>query len=83
MILLRMRNVMKTNPYQSCPHRVRTSSVQIGSRYQPCHAALMRAGVSGQALGVPVPDQLKDALRARILKTMLITIARHQAGKEE
>lgn len=46
-------------------------------------AALMRAGVSGQALGVPVPDQLKDALRARILKTMLITIARHQAGKEE
>ena len=45
-------------------------------------AALMRAGVSGQALGVPVPDQLKDALRARILKTMLITIARRQAGKE-
>ncbi len=37
---------------------------------------VMRAAVSAQALGVPIPDPLKDAMRARILRTMLITIAR-------
>jgi transcriptional regulator CtsR len=37
---------------------------------------IMRAAVSAQALSVPIPDTLKAALRARTLKTMLMTIAR-------
>lgn len=39
-------------------------------------AEIMRAAVSSQALAVPVPDQLKDALRARCLKSMLTAVAR-------
>ena len=37
---------------------------------------IMRSAVSAQALSVPIPDSLKDALRARTLKTMLMTVAR-------
>lgn len=37
---------------------------------------IMRAAVSSQALAVPVPDTIKDALRARSLKTMLTAVAR-------
>jgi transcriptional regulator CtsR len=37
---------------------------------------IMRSAVSAQAMSVPIPDALKDALRARTLKTMLMTIAR-------
>ena len=45
-------------------------------------AALMRSAISAQALGLPIPDAMKDALRARIMKTMLIAIARQRAVKE-
>ena len=38
-------------------------------------AALMVSAISTRALGVPVPDSLKDALRARMMKSMLMTIA--------
>ncbi len=38
-------------------------------------AALMAASVSSRALGVPLPDNLKNALRARIMKSMLMTLA--------
>ena len=37
---------------------------------------IMRSAVSAQAMSVPIPDALKAALRARMLKTMLMTIAR-------
>lgn len=37
---------------------------------------IMRAAVSKNALAVPIPDTMKDALRARSLKTMLTAIAR-------
>ena len=37
---------------------------------------IMRAAVSAQALSIPIPDSLKSALRARTLRTMLMTIAR-------
>ena len=39
-------------------------------------AEIMRAAVSAQALSIPIPDTLKAALRARTLRTMVITIAR-------
>ena len=42
----------------------------------PAEGEIMRAAVSAQAMSVPIPDALKDALRARTLKTMLMTIAR-------
>ena len=38
-------------------------------------AALMASSVSTRALGVPIPDTLKDSLRARMMKSMLTTIA--------
>ena len=39
-------------------------------------ANMMRAAVSSCALSVPIPDSIKDALRARTLKTMLTAVAR-------
>lgn len=39
-------------------------------------AELMRASVSAQALSVPMPEQIKNAIRARTMKTMLLTLAR-------
>ena len=38
-------------------------------------AALMASAVSTRALGVPVPDALKNAMRAKMMKSMLTTIA--------
>ena len=38
-------------------------------------AALMASAVSTRALSVPVPDILKDAMRAKMMKSMLMTIA--------
>ena len=47
-------------------------------------AELVRAAVSGQALGIPIPEQIKNAIRARTMKTMLLTIARRkmEAGRQ-
>lgn len=39
-------------------------------------AQLMRAAISAQALAIPIPDAMKDAIRARTMKSMLLTIAR-------
>ena len=41
---------------------------------------LMRAAISAQAMSIPVPDQIKNAFRARMMKTMLLTIARQNRG---
>ena len=41
-----------------------------------CEADIMRSAVSGQAMSVPIPDSMKDALRAKVLKAMLTSIAR-------
>ena len=38
-------------------------------------AALMASAVSTRALSVPVPDSLKNAMRAKMMKSMLMTIA--------
>lgn len=37
---------------------------------------IMRAAVSRSALAVPIPDTMKDALRARSLRSMLTAVAR-------
>lgn len=39
-------------------------------------AEIMRAAVSAQAVSIPIPEQMKDALRARTLKNMILTVAR-------
>lgn len=41
---------------------------------------IMRAAVSAAALSIPMPDTMKDAQRARILKTMLTAVARQARG---
>ena len=46
-------------------------------------AALMAAAVSRQALGVPVPENLKDILRARILKSMLLAAVQKNGSQEQ
>jgi transcriptional regulator CtsR len=38
-------------------------------------AALMAASVSSRAMAVPMPPAVKDALRARMMKAMLTTVA--------
>ena len=38
----------------------------------------MAAAVSPQAMSVPVPEAAKDVLRAKILKNMLLEIARQK-----
>ena len=38
-------------------------------------ASVMASALSSRAMGVPIPDALKDALRARMLKSMLMTVA--------
>ena len=43
-------------------------------------ASLMASAVSTRALGVPVPDALKDAMRAKMMKSMLMTIAARNRG---
>ena len=37
---------------------------------------VMRAALSERAMSVPIPDALKDAMRARSFKAMLIAVAR-------
>ena len=43
-------------------------------------ADIMKAAVSGPALAVPMPEMMKDALRARLLRTMLTSVARSNRG---
>ena len=43
-------------------------------------ASLMASAISTRALGVPVPDALKDAMRAKMMKSMLMTIAARNRG---
>lgn len=40
-----------------------------------CEASLMRSALSQQALSLPLPVEMKDSLRARILKAMLLEVA--------
>ena len=44
-------------------------------------AAMMNAALSPQALSLPLSAEMKDALRARILKNMLLEVARR--GKRQ
>lgn len=39
-------------------------------------AEIMAAAVSAQALSLPIPETMKDAMRARIMKSMLLSVAR-------
>lgn len=44
-------------------------------------AAMMNAALSPQALSLPLSAEMKDALRARILKNMLLEVARKGRGQ--
>ena len=45
---------------------------------------LMLAASSEQAMALPVPQNMKDAMRARILKCMILSVAKRQnAGRTE
>ena len=45
-------------------------------------AALMMAATNVAALSVPVPETVKDAMRARILRSMLLSVAQRAEGGE-
>ena len=46
----------------------------------PGEGEVMRAATSAAALSIPMPDAMKDAQRARILKAMLTAVARQARG---
>ncbi len=46
-------------------------------------AHMMFCALAPQALSVPIPEQLKDALRAKILRSMLLSIARNDRSYQE
>ena len=48
----------------------------------PQEAEMMRAAVSAQALSIPIPESIKAAIRARTLKTMIMTVARQNREEE-
>ncbi len=45
-------------------------------------ARLMMSALNAQALSAPMPEALKDALRAKIMRSMLLTIAKRQPGAD-
>lgn len=49
----------------------------------PAAGNLMRSAVSAQALGVPVQQYIKDAIRARTMKSMLLEVARQHRRQED
>ena len=46
----------------------------------PEEASLMAAALSGKALAVPLTPEVKNALRARMLKSMLLALANKNPG---
>lgn len=46
-------------------------------------AKVMAAAVSRQALTVPVPENMKNVMRARILKSMLMVVAQRKNQQDE
>jgi len=45
----------------------------------PAEAQLMASAVSPQALSAPMPEAMKDALRAKIFKCMLLSVMQQRA----
>ncbi|MEA5014700.1 MAG: CtsR family transcriptional regulator [Candidatus Limiplasma sp.] len=58
------------------------SQLQERSLLDVGEAAIMRAAISPQALGCPIPADVKDAMRARIMKCMLMEVARRSKGEQ-
>jgi len=48
----------------------------------PQEAQVMAAALSPQALSAPMPESLKDALRAKIFKCMLLTVMQQKSQPE-
>ena len=48
----------------------------------PEEASLMTAAVSGKALAVPLSPEMKDTIRARTLKAMILALANKEAARE-
>lgn len=46
-------------------------------------SGMLRAAISTQALALPIPDGMKNALRARILKVMITEAARQQNNAQQ
>ena len=46
-----------------------------------CEANLMQAALSPQALSLPLPVDIKDALRAKILKNLLLEVGRKTSAQ--
>lgn len=53
------------------------SQLQEREFISPKEAALMNAAISSQALSLPLSAEMKNALRAKILKSMLLDVVRH------
>ena len=58
------------------------SQLQERSLLGDGEAAIMLAAISPQALSCPIPAAMKDAMRARIMKCMLMEVARRSKGEQ-
>ncbi|NLV59925.1 MAG: CtsR family transcriptional regulator [Clostridiales bacterium] len=58
------------------------TQLQERSVLEDGEAAIMLAAISPQALSCPIPTAMKDAMRARIMKCMLMEIARRSKGEQ-
>ena len=48
----------------------------VSGAISPADAAMISAALSPQSLAVPVPEEIKSAIRARIMRNMLLTVIR-------
>ena len=58
------------------------TQLQERSVLEDGEAAIMLAAISHQALSCTIPTAMKDAMRARIMKCMLMEIARRSKGEQ-
>ena len=56
--------------------RLLLRQLTVSNAISATDATMIAAALSPQSLAVPIPEELKNALRAKIMRTMLLTVVR-------
>ena len=56
--------------------RLLLRQLTVSNTIAPSDASLIASAISPQSLAVPVPEEIKAALRAKIMRSMLLTVIR-------
>ena len=56
--------------------RLLLRQLTVSNAIEPTDAALIAAAISPTSLAVPIPEKMKNALRAKIMRNMLLTVIR-------